>query len=181
MARAIIATGKPLDMLDHPLWKFAFRTIRPALKLPDRRKISTVLLDFEYEETKSDVERQIETSDNLSLQCDGWSNIRNESIVNIVVSTPQPFFIKSIDTKANAHTSEYIAEIMLESIEQYGSQKFAGVVTDNAKNMRKAGEIVALTHKHIIPYGCIAHTIQLIFGDVLKIKTIDAIISQVIA
>ena len=73
--------------------------------------------------------------------CDGWSNIRNELVINFVVSQPKPVFWKSFRTDLQNHTGEYISTEILKVIEELesecGKMAFA-VVTDNASNMKKA-------------------------------------------
>jgi len=42
----------------------------------------------------------------LHLQLDGWSNIRNEGIINFIINKPEPRFVSFLDTTDNRHTSE---------------------------------------------------------------------------
>lgn len=49
----------------------------------------------------------INESNSLSIMADGWSNIRTESIVNFVITTPTPIFIKSLETKTERHTGNF--------------------------------------------------------------------------
>ena len=73
--------------------------------------------------------------------CDGWSNIRNEPIINFVVSQPKPIFWKSFRTDLQSHTRKYIATEVLKVIEELKSgcgEMLFGVVTDNASSMKKA-------------------------------------------
>lgn len=37
-------------------------------------------------------------SHNLNLQCDGWSKLRNEGILNFVIMTPKLVFIDFVNT-----------------------------------------------------------------------------------
>ena len=49
---------------------------------------------------------EIETGYGLSLVIDGWTNIRNESILDIIICTPKPIFYKSIPTGITSHSAE---------------------------------------------------------------------------
>ncbi|KAE9521289.1 hypothetical protein AGLY_018308 [Aphis glycines] len=84
--------------------------------------------------------------------CDGWINIRNESIINFVVTTPKPIFYKSLPTGVDRHTGEHIAEQSISVIEDIGPRKVFGVVTDNAKNMKKAWNFITEKYPHITSY-----------------------------
>lgn len=94
LAKAIYVSGTPLGIVEHPLWREFFSKLRPSFNLPSRKQISTTLLDSQYEKTKEVVEKEIKNAKILHLQCDGWSNVRNESIINFVVT--QPNHISSI-------------------------------------------------------------------------------------
>lgn len=95
---------------------------------------------------------------------------RNESLVTFIVTTPSPIVYKTIHTKAERHTGEYVAKIMAEVMLEIGVHKFIGVVTDNAAPMVKAWGLLAeqFSDYHITYYGCIAHTLNLLIGDVMK-------------
>jgi len=50
------------------------------------------LLDDEYKRVKECTDNNILSAKVLGVMCDGWTNLRNESIVNFVVTTPNPVF-----------------------------------------------------------------------------------------
>ena len=100
-------------MVENPLWKSFFNAIRPAYIVPSRYKILEPLLDSEYDKIKVETVATIAASDSVGLMCDGRSNIRNEPIINFVVSQPKPIFWKSFHTDLQRHTGEYIATEIL--------------------------------------------------------------------
>lgn len=60
----------------------------------------------------------------LFYQCLMFFFFRNEGVINIIITIPEPVFIKSIDTEDHRHTGEHMCEIMEEIIEKYGALKF---------------------------------------------------------
>lgn len=140
IARAIYVTGSPLSMLEHPLWKEALHHLNPDYTPPNRKRMSTTLLDSEFNDTKNRIESAINNAKVLHLAADGWSNVRNEGILNIFVFTPRPFFYSFVDTKANRHTSEYLMSEIAKVIDKLGPEKFMSIITDNASNMKRCGE-----------------------------------------
>lgn len=78
----------------------------------------------------------------LSLQTDAWSNLKNDSITNYLVNTPKPLFYKTIHTKENRYTSEFLAKEMDSVIQTNDVSKFLGIVTDDGANVRRAREMV---------------------------------------
>lgn len=79
------------------------------------------------------VEKLIFRSHCLGLMCDRWSNIRNESIINFVITTPKPVFYKSLPNLTARHTGNYMAKAMIEIIEEVGPGKVFGIVTNLKK------------------------------------------------
>ena len=92
LARAVYASASPFSMVENPHWKSFFNEIRPAYVVPSRYKISALLHDFEYDKIKVETVATIAASDSIGLMCDGWNNIRNEPIINFVLSQPKPIF-----------------------------------------------------------------------------------------
>ena len=109
-------------MVENPHWKRFFNVIQPAYVVPSRYKISEPLLDSEYDKIKVETVATIAASDSIGLMCDGWSNIRNEPIINFIVSQPKPIFWKSFHTDLQSHTGEYIATEILKVIEELESE-----------------------------------------------------------
>ena len=78
----------------HSVWwkihtgKAFFNAIRPAYVVPSRYKISEPMLDSEYDKIKVKTVTTIVASDSVELMSDGWCNIRNEPIINFVISQP---------------------------------------------------------------------------------------------
>lgn len=171
MARAVYTTGVPLSLVEHPLWNELFHKLRPAYKLPSRKILSTTLLEKELSLVKQQVDDNIKSSGNLNLALDGWSNIRNEGILNFVVYTPNPYFYSFAETKRNRHTSDYMLTEIVQIIEKLGPEKFLVVISDNASNMVKCGRLLNEKYPHIIWIGCMAHTLHLIINDILKCET----------
>jgi hypothetical protein len=46
-------------------------------------------------------------ADCIVIISDGWLNFCGQGIINYIISTPQPVFYKSTDTRDNRHTGLY--------------------------------------------------------------------------
>ncbi|CAG8489323.1 7881_t:CDS:2 [Scutellospora calospora] len=124
------------------LWKQA----RPAFKLPSRRRLSSSLLDKVYNEIKKEMQFYISNCNNLCLVSD------------------------SCPTGETRQTGEVIAENLQKVINQVGVRKIACVITDNTSVMKKAWNILKRNNPQILFLGCIAHNLNLLIGDILKLK-----------
>lgn len=95
-------------MLENPFWISFFKTLRPSYTLPTRYHLSNTLLNEEEARIRKFTNKLIGEASSLAIMSDGWSNIRSESIVNFIVTAPQPIFVKSLETKAERHTGKII-------------------------------------------------------------------------
>jgi len=79
----------------------------------------------------------------------------------------------------NAHTSEFIAQKIKEVLENIGPKKVSAIVLDNASNMVLAKNLIAKEFLHIISIRCIAHHINLLTSDIMKLEFAKDTINKV--
>uniref|UniRef100_A0A0K2TQU0 Putative LOC101235718 [Hydra vulgaris] n=1 Tax=Lepeophtheirus salmonis TaxID=72036 RepID=A0A0K2TQU0_LEPSM len=102
---------------------------------------------------------------------EGWSNIRNEPIICITLTTSsgQFFLIDTVDTSGHPHTPEYLlqlAQCYIKKCEDKSGCCVGSIVTDNAANVRKIGKLLEeLTLHNIISFGCAARLLNLLAHD----------------
>lgn len=125
------------------------------------------------------VEDEIKKANVLHLQCDGWSNVRNESIINFVITQPKPYFVDFVDTEANRHTGDYSGGQIEKVIEKYGPEKFFSCIGDNAANEQAGLRIGTAKHPHIQVFGCVAHALNLLCKDILKLPSACKVFGKV--
>jgi hypothetical protein len=138
LAQAVYATGSPLMRTSNVYWKRFLNVLCPTYAPPTRHALSTHLLDAEFNRVQVKVNQIIEKADCIAIISDGWSNVCGQGIIDYIISTSQPVFYKSTDTRANRHTGLYIADELKAVINDPGPQKVFALVTDNAANMKAA-------------------------------------------
>ncbi|RXG69628.1 hypothetical protein Avbf_02688 [Armadillidium vulgare] len=117
LARAIFASGCPLSLVENSYWRKAFEVLRPSYKLPSRFHLTNKYLEEEYETIKRKCQEYLKLTTSVAILCDGWTNIRNEAIINFVISTPKPIFWKSLPSGSKSHTAKYMCEEISKVIE----------------------------------------------------------------
>ncbi|CAG9840726.1 unnamed protein product [Diabrotica balteata] len=118
----------------------------------------------------------------VGLMVDGWSNIRNEAVLNFVVTTPKPFLFKIMPTGTAPHTAEYMAKTLGAVIREIGPRKVFGIVTDNAANMKAAWALIENDFdNNIFTYGCFAHSLNLIFTDLKNLTSLKSFTAEAVA
>ncbi|GMF17455.1 unnamed protein product [Phytophthora fragariaefolia] len=178
VAIGLTSTGIPFRVVEEPLFQAMF-----VYELPSRRQISGRLL---YDREKSQLILRIMESGvtNLALITDGWSNTNGDSIINFVFVNPRipPLFWKSINSKAETHTAEYIAGTIWSTILGFesviGSGKVASVVTDNAVNMKKAWRLVRKQRIERVCTGCTAHGMNLLMKDIFNLEFFKSVLDR---
>ncbi|XP_076058510.1 uncharacterized protein LOC143035526 [Oratosquilla oratoria] len=156
----IFATNSPFRLVQHPQFLKMVQNLRPGYIPPSRKDIADKYLDLVYEK------EYIKCADDLNneticLLIDGWSNIHNEPIicVTLTTSTSQIYLVDTIDTPGKPHTAECLLQLVQNSIKK-AEQNFGGhiesVVTDNAANvtkMRKLLEESSEPEHTVLTYG----------------------------
>ncbi|KAF2905884.1 hypothetical protein ILUMI_00296 [Ignelater luminosus] len=157
-----------------------FKRIRPSLQLPSRHNLSSTLLQNVHNNVQLQVQNSLANAYVVGIQCDGWSNIRNDSIINFIVTTPQPVFYKTVSTEEHRHAGQFVAEQIEAVFTDIGINKVIACCTDNAANMKKAWDLLRekYTDKPISFYGCAAHTLNLLVNDITKLNTTDILINS---
>ena len=77
-----------------------------------------------------------------------------------------------------SHTGEYIAEAVsgvIDEVKQECGKMPIALVTDNASNMKKSRKLLGKKYSELTCYGCTAHTMNLIFGDLMKLETLKKV------
>jgi len=97
-------------------------------------------------------------------------------MVNFILTTPTPVFFKTLATNAERHTGEYMAKQIDEVIIEIGHEKCNAIVTDNARNMEMPKTIICEKYPNIVAYGCAAHILNLLIGDIMKLQSISNVI-----
>ena len=165
-------TGIPFKTVESKAFHNFIALLDPNYEksMPSAKSIAGSLLTKEFARATEKLNLILRESDGLTLISDGWTNHRSEHIVNFVVKAigrPSVFF-KSINTSGVSQTAKNVAEAICEVIDELGSDKFVGVVTDNAANMRAAWRIIKDRYPHISAFGCAAHCLNLFVGDLLE-------------
>lgn len=112
---------------------------------------------------------------------DGWTTPLGQSLYAFVIITAskKEYIHSLMNLSKDSHTGEFIAEKIEEVLKSVGSNKISAIVSDNASNMVLAKSIIAKEFPHIISLRCIAHHINLLTSDIMKLDFAKNIINTV--
>ncbi|XP_039822435.1 uncharacterized protein LOC120684617 isoform X2 [Panicum virgatum] len=90
----------------------------------------------------------------VSIVSDGWTNMKNKPLINVIASNSRgSMFLYADDFSGIEKTGEAIADYLLKAIEDIGASMVMQVVTDNASNCKAAGrEIEKVRICHLLTF-----------------------------
>ncbi|ETV79223.1 hypothetical protein H257_07290 [Aphanomyces astaci] len=112
--------------------KRAFQRARPDIVLPNRQALANKYLDICYHEVKQEKDRRLGAPDTqVCLTTDGWSDVNMEPVVNyMAANATMSVFLDSKYTEAQAHTAEWIAKDLEDTMAALPAN-VCGACTDN--------------------------------------------------
>ncbi|XP_072400709.1 zinc finger BED domain-containing protein 4-like [Diabrotica undecimpunctata] len=147
--------------------------------LPSRKTLTKTLLPAKYLETLNKTREIMATAESVTITTDMWSSRNSDSFIGVTAHfINDKFELESILLEVclfeGSHTSVNLANELRRVITEWDlHNKIFIVITDNAANVKKA-ILEELQLKHL---GCLAHTINLIAQDGLKV--IESLIEKV--
>ena len=182
IARCLYANGLSFNVVISPYWQDMIRRINEAPKGytgPGYEKVRTTLLTKEVKHIKASL-APIKASwkeTGVSIISDGWKDAKNRPLINVIAMSPKgAMFLKAVDCEGEVKDAQFIANILIECINEAGPQNVVQVVTDNAKNYRAAGMLVETQFPHIFWTPCAMLSLNLMLQ---KLGTKIAWIKQV--
>jgi hypothetical protein len=103
----------------------------------------------------------------VAIISNGWTSTRHRPLVNVIVSSPKgAMFLKVEHCLGKIKYRHFIANILINAIEQVGLSSVVQDITDNAPVVKAASLIVESRHNYIFWTTCIVHNINWDFGRV---------------
>ena len=141
----------------------------PAYKPPSYNAIHTTLLVVKKKNLDKHVKEKLGNSIEkygITLCCDGWDNVKNWTLLNMVqCSTKGDVFSGIIDTAGNQKNHTYVAIQILSFVQKVGIDNIVQICTDNAPVMSSVACDVMQLNPHIYVHGCAMHCFDLLLED----------------
>ena len=184
-AQAVYTCGWSFNCMNNPFLQEFLKKIRPSWHPPSAYQLSTKLLNLTSANVDKVVAQAIQEAPNVTIQLDGWSDINRHSLINVAAYACRPIFLKSIDPGAQRHDAPFIADQILQVINNNNNEipyvnksQFRSVVTDQPSVMKAAWNLVAKEAPWVNCYGCGAHVMNLLASDLRKIDVVANVLEQ---
>ena len=108
----------------------------------------------------------------VSICSDEWSYAQRRPPINIMtVSESGPMFLKVINYEGETKDKHFIADLLINTIQEIGPQKIVQVITDNAAACKVSRHIVEAKFWHIFWTLCVVHTLNLALKNICAPST----------
>eukprot|EP01018_Ginkgo_biloba_P029829 Gb_04337 [translate_table: standard] len=126
-------------------------------------KLRTTLVDKEKGRVEEEVAplKHAWSIDGCSIVMDGWTDICNRPLLNIIVSsTSGPYFFRAIDCLGKEKNTFFLRDVLSAAIDEVGISNVVQVITDAAPVCKAAGLLVQKKYKHIFWTPCCVHALN---------------------
>ncbi|XP_064956803.1 uncharacterized protein LOC135631027 [Musa acuminata AAA Group] len=173
VVRCLCANGIPFNVLRSPYWEEMVLAISKELgyKSPSYEKANTIFLENE----RNKIDRELDDFKQkwplygISIVSNGWSDIKNQPLINILASNQfGSMFLHALDFVVVEKSQKRISDYMVETIEKVGPCNVVQLITDNSIDCRAASEEVAKVYPYIFWNPCMVHTLYLILKDIIN-------------
>eukprot|EP00477_Mikrocytos_mackini_P003101 GAHX01003778.1.p1 GENE.GAHX01003778.1~~GAHX01003778.1.p1 ORF type:complete len:246 (-),score=23.70 GAHX01003778.1:1169-1906(-) len=176
----IIASNTPFSQVENSHFKELISSLSKNYTLPTRKYLSTVLVDKIYSKINELFRNKI-SGHKVTLFQDGWTNVRNESIiVNSILFNNKSYVIDLFAPGSARKNSEYLPELARDSMKKLDEEYSAdviGICTDNASVMVRMRKILWEDDHSLIAVGCAAHSLNLLAKDICNERIVEQVVS----
>lgn len=179
IGRFFFENGLPFNIINSPSFTNMIRSVGDygrGLKPPTSYELKTWILTEEVNTTKKMVEDVKKTwpSTGVTIMSDGWTDIKGRSLINFLVNNPEgTVFLKCVDASDKIKDANLLFKLLDEVVEEVGEEYVVQVVTDNASNYKKAGELLMEKRPHLYWAPCSAHCIDLILESLYELPQLS--------
>ncbi|XP_018627616.1 uncharacterized protein [Nicotiana tomentosiformis] len=153
------------------------------MKPPTYHEVRVPCLKKEVEKTNKIVEEhkvQWKTY-GCSIMMDKWTAKNEKMVINVLVISPRErLFLESYDASDSSTDSNKIYNLFEKTILKVGKENVVQVVTDNASENKKAGDMLKGVFPNIFWTPCAAHCIKLMFGDIFKLAPYSTVFAKAV-
>ena len=133
----MVSCGWALHWVNKPEAKELFEFLNPYLKLPDRRVLGGQILETAVSETDKAMQEALrEDSVGVTLTFDGWTNVKNEQLLGVMIITSEgkPYVWKATDISMERESHVEVMEKTKTMIRDLKDMEVnvSAVVTDSA-------------------------------------------------
>ncbi|KAM4028706.1 E3 SUMO-protein ligase ZBED1-like isoform 1-T1 [Anomaloglossus baeobatrachus] len=162
---------QPLSIVEDKGFRKLISSLNPMYIIPSRKTLSQTVLPRMCNRERDSLQERVKRASAVCLTTDCWASRTATAFISVTCHYIENYNMVSSLLECvelcEGHTADNLAEELLRIAENWQIEsKVICCVTDNAANITKAIKILNWAH-----YPCLAHTINLIVGDSMKVMT----------
>ncbi|XP_053183665.1 E3 SUMO-protein ligase ZBED1-like [Scomber japonicus] len=172
---------RPYCVVENEGFRYLLDTLEPRYCIPSRQHFSESVIPKLYAKVRDGVIQELQKAQRVAVTCDGWTSCTTESFITVTChfidhEWEMHNYVLQTRVLAETHSGVNLGHVLRAACEEWGlSDKAPALITDNASNMKRAGEEAGMS-PHIM---CFAHTLNLSTQDGLKIAATDRLLGRV--
>jgi hypothetical protein len=183
VARAIYSLNLAFRAAENDEFRKLISLLAPGSKPPGRKCLAGSLLDEVYLQQVHTLRKQLAGSF-CTLSADGWTGAMGHPIIGFAVGKHCLSLTSTMGLPhVEANVRNWLSQGLSEARDLLGV-RVAGLVTDSASNMNAGRDDLIEIAGERLPtfgYGCQAHWVNLVFGDLLKDKGRASVLERTVA
>ena len=173
LATWIYATGQDVDMVDNGYFQDFVASLRTTYAPPSRWKVGESRLDSCYDRVEAEVKGYYDRAPVLIGASDTWNDVMGKSVTNMMLLTPEPFFLDSwmFDERRKTATNE--VEKLISRLKPF-EKKLVSFISDTENKMKAVHkelyqELLTPETLHcVLCFFSTAHVLSLLLGDIFE-------------
>ncbi|RHZ87211.1 hypothetical protein Glove_39g7 [Diversispora epigaea] len=145
-----------------------FQFLNPHLKLPDRHLLGDHILSDAVEDSNNTMIKVLQEDPTF----DGWTNVRNEHLLDVVIITSEgrSFVWKATNISSERENHKEVIEKIQEMFIELNNDsiKVCAVVTDSTGPYAASRCRLRIIKRAIVFFPCFAHQVNLCIGEIFK-------------
>ncbi len=181
---AFYGNGLSFCLINDPHFKAAIEAtvdFGEIYKLPSLVSLRTTLLDKENVSVAAELQSFMVSarSSKATITSDGWSDIRNRPLLNLLMVTPKDKkFLESVDTSGDTKDADFIVQVVGKAIEDVGAEIVVQVCMDSVAVCKDAGRKLEARFPHITFTPYTLHCLDLLLEDMGKLDWVSSVIAE---
>ena len=186
-ASAFYKANISFNVVRHPT---SIHTVRETASLrmrayrpPSYNVVRTRLLTAKMVDVEKKVEEKLDNSIGkygVTICCDGWDNVQNRPLLNIVQCGPNgDFFLSTINTTSDHKDHQYVAGQICPFLEKVGVHNVVQVCMENAPVMIATSRHIFQSTSHLYVQGSATHCLDLFLEDWDKEEWVKKLVKKV--
>lgn len=177
----LVKCNIPFQAIEHPAFQRFCSALNSKYQLPSRRVVSNRLLNVAYDENQEKVKLVMETCNYLSIVVDGWKDVTQQQVINVVACIRRPILLSSNTVEEDRITGDVYKKIIWDTITKYELEgKVVQIISDKGSNVMNARDSLMNEKDGIWSSTCVSHQLNNVIKEFLSIPSIHQQINLLI-